>query len=43
MRGREGNVVGGEGKAVYRGDKMHPNSNVFFLTTWFYLKPGGVI
>ena len=25
----------------YRGDKMHSNSNVFFLTTMFYIKYGG--
>ena len=35
MRGGEGGMRGGE----WKGDKMRPNSNIFFLTAGFYVKP----
>ena len=42
----EGKRMWWEGKAAkgeWKGVKMHPNSNIFFLTAGFYIKPGGSI
>ena len=43
MRELEGSINGKEGSIPgnYQGDKMHPNSNVFFLTAVLYIKPVG--